>query len=200
VSKDLVSRPGWGTPSTQRAGVPTGGQSASSSRLAQQTWDHGRHVVGADDLRGLGLPASLIATWESDPAGATHRLKTAANAISVIDELDSYDRMDLVARFEYGTLGENIQSAILEQLGIGLPGFVKPASDKMVERFCETEEGRILQRHWRSRTAKNLAIALTRIGYIKDQLSGHECEQIDDWIESLSVQQRIAIWIALTTE
>ena len=110
MSRDLVQRPDWGAPTTGSAGAPaTSSLPARSQRSA--TWDHGRQVIDANTLSGLGMPSGVIAEWENDPAGARHRLKMVAEAASVVRELGECEANEVIQGFEW--LPATVRTAVL---------------------------------------------------------------------------------------
>lgn len=208
MGSDIV-RPDWGAAVPAHGGRETLGSTLvpeirhepfpdNSRRPARTRRPRGREVVDADDLRALGLPSAILESWTRDPAGPAVRLRNAQAAVSIFDELHDDERRELERGWYW--LAEGARVAVLEEFGLGSVGSVRRAPQETIDKFKDTIEGDILARHWGQGTARSdrkIAVVLTRLNRIKDNLDPWEADELDAWIDSMSVRQIVAACIAL---
>jgi len=88
-------------------------------------------------------------------------------------------------------LSDSAQTAILIELGLGGGGSAKSASKEQLAVFADSPEGHELTDFWQHRTAKNLGMALQRIGRIEAGMSAAEFDSTLEWFEGLSGRAKV---------
>lgn len=123
-------------------------------------------------------------------------------ARSALDGItDTEARADLATSFD--GLSDGVQAAILGELSMPEPGYVKEATAEQVELFTETEEGETLVEEWGGydsrRTAHNVGIVRAKMRAAVERMSEADRQEFETWYDNLSEAEARSAIAALVT-
>jgi hypothetical protein len=203
-----ITRLDWGAPTAGYGGRETKGNAPVPAAehgplppLRGSTRKSGRSVEASEETLApilRELPSMLVAEWRDDPAGVPYRLMQTMQALAPLDQLDYRVQRSLLADWAWQNQG--VRTGILLELSLGVPGSVRSVDAGTLKAFESTIEGAILLRHWGRGTSadRKVAVLLTRLGRIREMLLDRESDDLDRWIEAMTVPELLAVCCILT--
>lgn len=160
MAHDLIHRPDW-TPAV----------SAADPIIGRYSDPSGFYDTPAVRSIPDDLPASLASRWNArESGGLGFRLGIAQNAAAtVLGRLTEESQADLVAAVD--SLPEGVRAVVYEELGQGVSGYVRDASQAEVNAFSESAVGHELVKEWGGRAAKRIATFNKRADRMLDAMT-----------------------------
>lgn len=180
MANDLVYRPDWSVTSVDAASTIAGGYLRGSDMPVARSIP--------DDL-----PSALKSRWsEREAGGLGYRLAIAQDAAStVLGRLTEESRADLVAAVD--SLPEGVRAVVYEELGQGVSGHVRDASEAEVRAFSESAVGNQLVSEWGGRAAKRIATFHKRADRMLDAMTDEGVGYFMAQFTSLNGEQAKAV-------
>jgi hypothetical protein len=148
-----------------------------------------------------GASPKLAAEW-GEAGDLPERLARAQDVAgaAVAGISDTEARADFEASFE--GLPDGAQVAIIAEISMPEPGYVKEATDDDIELFASTEEGRALVGEWGGpntrAAARNVGIVKGKLRAAMDEMSESDRQHFEVWFDNLASSEALSALRALT--
>ena len=122
-------------------------------------------------------------------------------AAAVVGIAAAQARADFETSFD--GLSEGVQAAILGELSMLSPGYVKEASADEIELFATTEEGEALVREWGGsgsrKAAHNVGMIRAKMRAVVDGMSAADNAEFTRWFDNLTSGEVLSALRAIVT-
>jgi len=199
-ARELLDREAEGGAMTPVASAEPAGQGEGDLLADRAQADDGEAWRSSPE-QFAGASPTLAAEWGEAgdlPERLARAQDVAGAAVAGISDMEA--RADFETSFE--GLPDGAQVAIIAEISMPEPGYVKEATDDDIELFASTEEGRALVGEWGGpntrAAARNVGIVTGKMRAAMDQMTESDREHFQVWFDGLTSGEARSALRALT--